>query len=373
MTEQSGKDPGAVLSTLVADHDEQLRTTLTGWLSDEGIKALAVPDGQEALRQLQTQDFDSALVDIEMSGVNGFDILRYIRKTSPRTVVIMMGVNDVTLGIEALKLGASDYLTRPVDLQQIVPVIKAALQKRNQEEQFKELQAEHTNQLLKDLQNPIEGLRQSISYLLQGMAGPLADHQKEIMGYMTGSMDKVIDLIGDMMDLTKLEGGRIKLNKGYGSLADAGSRVVADFQPVIHTNKQTLDFYNEPDIPMIEFDPVKIELAFLYVIDFLTKITPPKGSIVVHALKKKISFEEGKKPSDHIVADFYSSGTAISEKEISKLFDQYRNVVNDTGERQSGWLRLIICQRIIDAHNGKIWAKHEKGKGIIVSFALPVH
>src|SRR5512140_1278657 len=143
---------------------------------------------------------------------------------------MMTGMSDVSMTVEAMKLGAKEYLTKPIDMDQLVPQLKGIIRARDAEDRVRRLQAEHTARLLYDLHNPIAGLKQSIGYLLKGMAGPLGDQQKELLGYMTASIEKVIGLLTDMMDLTKLEGGRVRLNKGIGTLNATVNTLTQEFR-----------------------------------------------------------------------------------------------------------------------------------------------
>jgi two-component system, OmpR family, sensor histidine kinase VicK len=275
--------------------------------------------------------------------------------------------------VEAMKLGAREYLTKPLDMDQLVPQLRTLLQQRDAEDRIRRLQAEHTARLLYDLHNPIAGLKQSIGYLLKGMAGPLGDHQKELLGYMTNSIDKVILLLNDMMDLTKLEGGRVRLNKGIGNLADSVAKMVQEFQIPIKSNKITLDSLTEPDLPPLEYDSEKIEQVLQNFLSNAVKYTPEQGAIVVQARKVQLVLEEGQQPSDFVMVSVFNSGKGIPKKELPLIFDRYRNVVADKeNKQQTTGLGLIICQRIIEAHNGKIWVESETDKGATFFFALPV-
>ncbi|MEX0602359.1 MAG: HAMP domain-containing sensor histidine kinase, partial [Bacteroidota bacterium] len=234
------------------------------------------------------------------------------------------------------------------------------------------LQAEQTARLLYDLHNPIAGLKQSIGYLLKGMAGSIGDHQKELLGYMTNSIDKVILLLNDMMDLTKLEGGRVRLNKGIGSVGDTVGKVLHEFQIPINSNKITLDFLAEPDLPPLEYDQEKVSQVLQNFLSNAIKYTPPQGAIVVQVRKVALVLEEGQQPADFVMVSVFNSGAGIPKEQIPLIFDRYRNVVAGTDDKQTTGLGLIICQRIVEAHNGKIWVESQPGKGTTFLFALPV-
>jgi DNA-binding response OmpR family regulator len=230
------------IQVLIADDEDPLRITVAAWLADEGFDVEEAGDGLEAIKKIQGKNYDIAMLDIKMPGVNGLEVLRYAKKNSPQTEVVMMtGMSDVGMAVEAMKIGAKEYLTKPIDMEQIVPQLRAIIKTRNAEDRIRKLQAEYTARLLFDLHNPIAGLRQSIGYLLKEMAGPINDHQQELLGYMTISIDKVIALLTDMMDLTKLEAGRVTLNKGIANLATAVQHITQEFRVPVQSNRITLD------------------------------------------------------------------------------------------------------------------------------------
>lgn len=363
------------INVLIADDEESLRATIAAWLGDEGFEVDQAADGLEAIKKVQGKDFDIALLDIKMPGANGLEVLRFIKKNSnPTEVVMMTGMSDVGMAVEAMKLGAKEYLTKPVDLDQLVPQLRSLIKKRDAEERIRQLQAEHTARLLYDLHNPISGLKQSIGYLMKGMAGPLSDHQKELMGYMVNSIDKVIALLSDMMDLTKLEGGRVRLNEGIGNLSDTVQKVAQEYRVPIQSNKVALEMAIEPDLPPIEYDSQKIEQVLHNLLSNAVKYTPTGGAIVLQARKVALVIEEGQQPQDFIMVSVFNSGQGIPKEELPLIFDRYRNVAADSKDKKkTTGLGLIICQRIIEAHNGKIWVESEFGKGATFFFALPVH
>jgi signal transduction histidine kinase len=189
---------------------------------------------------------------------------------------------------------------------------------------------------------------------------------------MTGSIDKVVELVNEMMDLAKLEGGRIILNRGFGNLELTSTKIIQELKGTIQNNKLTLDFHSEPDIPPVEFDPEKIEQVVYTLLKNSIKYTPPRGAIVVHVRKIQLVLEEGQRPGEFIMLSIFNSGPGIPKNEVPHLFDRFRNVTSPQQDRMYGGLGLVICQRIIEAHQGKIWAESEQGKGSTFAFALPL-
>lgn len=360
-------------SVLVAEDEDSLRLAVSAWLRDEGFDVEDVPDGDAAIGKFQERDFDIALLDIKMPGRNGLEVLRYIRKNSIDTdVVLMTGMSDISMAVEAMKMGAKEYLTKPLAMDQLVDQLRSLIKKKTSEERIRTLQAEHTARLLYDLHNPIAGLKQSIGYLLKGMAGPIGDHQKELLTFMTRNIEKVIHLLNDMMDLSKLEGGRVRLNKGISNPNDTIKKVLQEFQVPFKSNKLKVSFTPNGEIPPIEYDQEKIEQVLENILTNALSHTPEEGSITLEVQQSTLVVDEAEAPSDNVIVSVKNSGKGIPKEVLPLIFDRFRNIKTEGGEEQSIGLGLIICQKIIEAHNGKIWVESDQGQSAAFFFALPI-
>src|SRR5215210_6932779 len=119
------------ISVLVVDDDPLLRKLVTDQLSRSGFDAAPAVSGEAALAALRSRDYDVCLLDIRMTGMTGLDALREIRKLDDAPEVIMLtGDSSLQTGIEAMRLGAYDYLTKPSTLDEMEAVIRKADEKR---------------------------------------------------------------------------------------------------------------------------------------------------------------------------------------------------------------------------------------------------
>jgi DNA-binding NtrC family response regulator len=119
------------ISILVVDDDPLLRKLVTDQLSRSGFDAASAASGEEALASVQASDYDVVLLDIRMNGMSGLDTLREIRKIEDAPEVIMLTADtSLGTGIEAMRLGAYDYLTKPSTLDEMEAVIRKADEKR---------------------------------------------------------------------------------------------------------------------------------------------------------------------------------------------------------------------------------------------------
>ena len=114
---------------LVVDDEESHRTMLQAVLRDEGYKVDEAADGPEAVRAVEQEPFDLILLDIRMATMDGIEALTEIRKISPlMPVLIMTAYASVKTAVEALKAGAFDYLTKPLDIEELKILIEKALE-----------------------------------------------------------------------------------------------------------------------------------------------------------------------------------------------------------------------------------------------------
>ncbi len=116
---------------LVVDDEQAARENLQELLESTGFAPTVAADGQEALDRAAETDFAIALMDIKMPGMSGLEALPKLHKQHPDTIIIMIsGVSEVDVAMEAVRLGAQDYLVKPLDLDTVMLRAKNALAQR---------------------------------------------------------------------------------------------------------------------------------------------------------------------------------------------------------------------------------------------------
>jgi DNA-binding NtrC family response regulator len=115
-------------SILVVDDEDALRTVLSSELMNEGYEVRSASDGDEAITEIQKSPFDLVLLDIKMPRMNGFEVLKFIKESHPKTKVVMLtGFADLKNAIESKKLGADDFVSKPYDLVDLLTTIERVL------------------------------------------------------------------------------------------------------------------------------------------------------------------------------------------------------------------------------------------------------
>ncbi len=134
------KEPEA--KVLLVDDEQDFLETLSNRLELRGLKVSTVTSGEQAIVEAKEQDFDAIIVDLSMPGIDGLETLKRIKADNPHAEIIMLtGHASVQSGVEAMKMGAEDFLQKPVELSELMSKISQAkdkkmlvLQKQSQEE-----------------------------------------------------------------------------------------------------------------------------------------------------------------------------------------------------------------------------------------------
>lgn len=153
-------------SILIVDDEPGIRQSLTGVLEDEGFNVTAVASGEECLRVLEKRLYSCVLLDVWMPGIDGLETLTRIKATFPDVSVVMIsGHGRIETAVRATKLGAYDFIEKPLALEKTVLTIKNAIRQRELETANSELQAQlERGYAMIGESVPMRALRQQIRY-----------------------------------------------------------------------------------------------------------------------------------------------------------------------------------------------------------------
>ncbi len=131
---------------LVVDDEKIIRESLFSWFENEGYKVETAPDGETGLEKFQNKKFDILLVDLKLPGINGLQVLKEVKEISKDTIVIMItAFASVSTAIAALKEGAYDYVTKPVDPDELTLLVEKAIGQRRLQIENKNLKENIAN------------------------------------------------------------------------------------------------------------------------------------------------------------------------------------------------------------------------------------
>lgn len=133
----------ALAKVLVIDDEESLRHTLTRVLARNGCEVVAAGDGEEALASFNSHTYDLVYLDLRLPNIDGLEVLRQVRSKDPALPVVMLtAYGSLQSAVEALRLGATDYLLKPVDPEVLMARTRVILKERAVEKRKNEIRAQ---------------------------------------------------------------------------------------------------------------------------------------------------------------------------------------------------------------------------------------
>lgn len=177
---------------------------------------------------------------------------------------------------------------------------------------------------------------------------------------MDGQLNKLISLIGDLLDVTKIEAGRLQLHEEYYDFNDLANEVVEELQRTTDHHKIILQL--EP-VPKVFGDKERIGQVFTNLISNAIKYSPASCDIIVKSLVK----------NNEVTICVEDCGVGIAKDQQAKVFERFYRVSGPSGDSFPGLgLGLYISHEIIKRQGGRIWVESEIGKGSTFCFTLPL-
>lgn len=233
----------------------------------------------------------------------------------------------------------------------------------SREKLVEQMKTEFVSLAAHQLRTPLSAIKWTLRMFLDGDLGEITQEQKDFLQKTYQSNERMISLINDLLNVTRIEEGRYLFKPVLTRIEDIIKPIIKPYREEMRRKKITFNF-KKPKIKLIEvkIDKEKIGLAIENLIDNALRYTPPGGRVTV-ALKY------GKKEIEFSVKD---TGVGIPKDQQNRIFTKFfrgANVVRM--ETEGSGLGLFIAKNIIEAHGGKIWFKSEEGKGSTFYFTLP--
>jgi signal transduction histidine kinase/CheY-like chemotaxis protein len=218
-----------------------------------------------------------------------------------------------------------------------------------------------------ELRTPLNSIIGFSRVILKGIDGPINDIQKQDLTSIYNSGQHLLGLINDVLDLSKIEAGKMELQFEEVHLSDLINSVMSTAVGLVNDKPIKLRHTFAPDLPMVNVDVTRIRQVLLNYLSNAAKFTD-EGSITVEA--QQILSPQGE---PEVMVTVTDTGEGIAEKDVEKLFQPFSQV-DDSPTRKTGGtgLGLSICRSFIEMHAGRIgllWS--EVGKGSTFFFTLP--
>jgi len=227
--------------------------------------------------------------------------------------------------------------------------------------EVEQLKSDFVANVSHELRSPLAAIQKNLTVILDKTAGELNDNQQEFLSLAKENVERLTRLINDLLDISKIESGKMEMKKVRTDLVELVRKAVASFSGWFG-EKRIKYRLQLPDQPVeFDLDSDKITQVLNNLLSNALKFTPVQGEILV-----------AMNAADPVEVSVTDTGIGIAPKDILRIFNKFEQVsvshpngVNGTG------LGLHLAKEIVEKHGGKVVVKSEIGKGSTFSFSLP--
>lgn len=369
---------------LLVDDEILILKTLQADLEQSGYMVGAVDNGAAALVELTNHTYHLVITDLMMDNIDGIELITRLRKQGTDIpVIIITGHSELKTAIEALRLGAADYLHKPYDHEELLLRIKNCLEKEELKEKVREktralekakMLAESANtakseflaNMSHDLRTPLTGIV-GMTALALALDTELTSEQKKYLGNIKVSANGLMGLLNDILDLSKIEAGLLLMEQYNFSLPNTLDNIISTMAFTAEDKGLELTLqYNAPGLPVfVNGDELRLRQILVNLISNGIKFTE-KGSVSLKVIPEKR--EDNMLGLHFMVTD---TGIGIPANKQQTIFESFSQADASTTRKFGGsGLGLAISKQLIEIMGGEIWLDNNLNQGTIFHFTV---
>jgi signal transduction histidine kinase len=383
---------------LIIEDDPATVELMEAQLHGEGYSVDSVRDGDQAAAKLSETPPDLVLLDIMLPKKSGFEVCKQIKEneaTSSIPVVMVTALKDMESRVKGIAVGADDFLSRPVDKSELLARVRSILRISNlnkelaiemhtaresgeklevQQRVLKSMsaqlmQASHLKyefivNMSHALRTPLNVIIGFSEMLQDGLVGELNEKQGKYVENIRESGRELHQLIAHVVDIFKIDTGKVPLETTEFQLRDAIDSLLAAYEPIATDNRITVTVNVAPDVLRICADPQRLSTILDSLLSNAFKFTPSGGRVDVTAEVQE----------DQVRICVADSGCGLSPEDCERVFLEFYRVPDSGAAAGAGsGLGLAISRKLVMLHGGNIWAESEgEDTGARFIFTLPL-
>ena len=370
--------PNEKIYFLLVDDLEENLLSLEALLRRDGLELLKARSGPEALELLLKHEVALALLDVQMPGMDGFELaelMRGMERTRHIPIIFLTaGSADYQRRFRGYETGAVDFINKPIEAdilrskaqvffdlyyQQLLVIRQRDELRRNAEAlvEADRRKDEFLATLAHELRNPLAPIRNGLQVLRMS---PSADTAEQVRTMMERQLTHLVHLIDDLLDVARVSQGKIELHRERISVQSILTGAVEISTPLIEQRKHVLQTHIPEQDVWVEGDSTRLAQIIGNLLNNAAKYTPEGGNIDLSA-----TVEGG-----NVLISVTDNGLGISADMLQKVFEMFTQVDNDLSRAQGGLgIGLALVKRLVEMHHGKISAT-SKGLGHGSSFTV---
>lgn len=365
-------DSSKAASILVVDDTIENLQLMASMLQQQGYEARPVPSGKLALQAIGHAPPDLILLDINMPEMNGYEVCQRLKadaKTRDIPVIFISALDEITDKVRAFALGGCDFVTKPFQYEEVVARVASQLKlleaRRELERSYARLQELErlrdnlVHMIVHDMRSPLCVLVTQGELLKELLEGRLDEDSSAVIADLISAGDRIKSMADTLLDVSKLEAGRLPLSLGECDLSRLLQQVVAHVMPLDPSRTISVDV---PASLPIRCDEQLVFRVIQNLIHNAINHTPPRLPIHVAVAND----------GQVLRVSVRDEGSGVPEGLQERIFEKFGGVQTRSEPRvRSVGLGLAFCKLAVEAHGGRIGVNNERARGCTFWFTLP--
>jgi signal transduction histidine kinase len=227
------------------------------------------------------------------------------------------------------------------------------------EGQVDEMKNEFVSMASHEIRTPMTSIKGSLELLLGGYAGELPAEAAELLGIALTAVDRLVRLINDLLDISKIESGKMEFHLDRLDVNDCVRKSMRSLRTLAEAHKVSIRAEQEGTMPSVMADRDRLEQVITNLLSNALKYTRPETEVTVRTCAQ-----------DSVVRiSVIDQGPGIAKENLEKVFDRFYQLA---GSKKGTGLGLTICRALVEQHRGRIWVESELGHGSQFHIELPV-
>jgi signal transduction histidine kinase len=367
---------GKEINVLFLDDENVVLDIIRHEFSQEPYGVFLTSSADQAMEILCKEKIKVVVSDQAMPKIQGVKFLQNVKQFDSNIVRLLLTAHtDFSAAEEAINIGeVYRVISKPWKSVDLLSTIRRAVERydltvRAEQASQKlkamyEIQREFTSTVSHELRTPLASIKTAIDLVIKKTLGKINPEQEEVLGRAKKNVDRLKRLIDDILDLTKMESGKLKMSFMKNDIHQAVREVIEAQKDFAQSRGLHLKMALDNNVPYVAFDTDRIMQVLNNLVGNAIKFTK-HGGITIKTTNK---FEE-----DYILISIIDTGKGISEENLTKLFQKFHQIESAEENEEGGTgLGLAISKEIITLHGGKIWVESKLDKGTTFQFTLPI-
>lgn len=364
---------------LIVDDTPENLISLKKVLELNGFEVDTASSGEEALKKVLKKSYVLIILDVQMPDMDGFEVAETLSGysgTRDTAVIFLTAVNtDIQYVKKGYLSGGLDYITKPVDLNILLHKVKIFYRIYEQNRRLAEMRAalEEEVEIRKEaekkkdqfisvasheLKTPLTSIKGYIQLLQRTVETESKDKMKAQLSKVQDQVEKLTTLVTDLLDMSQIESGKLRLNKNFFSIDDLLNHVIEVTQQTSTGVEISRTGYAGREV---YGDEMRIEQVIINFITNAVKYSPREKKVDIRV----------KVMSDQVYLGVRDYGIGIDKVHQKEIFEKFYRVEENAHRFQGLGIGLFICKQIIENHSGEIGVKNAEGGGSEFYFTIP--